>query len=143
MRLSVKQVVTFSQGLVVVALIIVAMGGLSASAAPDLFVGTATATAPEFPGLVITFNFNVDVQPGNVTWEWRFRNVQVESGVLSASVNGSTVSGTLSILGGAATQSGLCCRPCNFTGVISGNQVDGRFDEVSCGGSGTFHLVRL
>ncbi len=94
-------------------------------------------------GTTALFDFIVLVNPGvSASFEWRFRNIQIFTGPLAATVSGSTVTGTMFPTGGVATQQGLCCRPCNFRGTIVGNRVDGTVDPVSCGGEGSFTLVK-
>lgn len=119
-------------------------GGLSRTEALDRWVGTAVVSAS---GQTAAFDFIVLVDPGrSASFEWRFRNVQVFSGPLAATVFGSTVTGTLFPVGGLATRlDSTCCRPCNFSGTIVGNRVDGTFDPVSCtddGSGGTFFLIK-
>lgn len=74
--------------------------------------------------------------------EWRFAGIVLGSGPLAASVSGSTVNGSLFLTGGVAFEPGSVFAPCNFTGTIAGNRVDGTFDPASCGGTGTFVLVK-
>jgi hypothetical protein len=115
-------------------------GGLSPAEATDRWVGTLVASAN---GLSAPFVFIVLVNPGvSASFEWRFQNAQILTGGLAATVSGSTVTGTMFPTGGVAAQQALCCRPCNFRGAIVGNRVDGTLDPVSCGGEGTFFLVK-
>jgi len=128
-------------GWFVIALVILVLaveGGVSRSEAVDRWEGIAVASAG---GQTVAFNFIVLVNPGvSASWEWRFRGVQLLSGPLAATVNGSTVNGTAYSAGGVAFVPGI--PPCNFTGVIAGNRVDGTFDPVSCGGQGSFFLIK-
>jgi hypothetical protein len=114
-------------------------GELSPAVALDRWVGSAVV-------LGLPINFTVLVNPGiSASWEWRYSGVVLGSGPLAATVSGSRVNGTIFTTGGAAFQPGVCCRPCNFTGTITGNRVDGTFDPVSCsddGTGGTFTLVK-
>lgn len=131
MRVSAKQLAVFSLGLVVVLLMVVVVGVTASEAQVTRFVGTATLTAD---GVTFAVDFLVTLAPPtSFTWEWSFRGVVILSGVLSGTQVGSNVSGTLFAAG---------LRPCHFTGVITGNRVDGTFDPVSCGGTGTFVLFR-
>ena len=117
-------------------------GEFSRTEALDRWVGTANISAQ---GVTLPVVFTVLVNPGvGASFEWRFRNVQIFTGGLGATVSGSRVTGTLFPTGGAAAQADpLCCRPCNFKGTIVGNRVDGTFDPVSCGGDGgTFFLEK-
>jgi hypothetical protein len=130
-------------GWFVVILVVVVLavdGGVSRTEALDRWVGTAVVSAD---GESFSLDFIVLVDPGRgASWEWRFRGVQLMSGPLAAFVSDSTVNGTLFVTGGLAAQDPLCCAPCNFSGTIAGNRVDGVFDPVSCGGTGTFVLVK-
>jgi hypothetical protein len=122
--------------MVVVSVLLAVDGGISLAPALDRWAGTAVLGG-------IPVGFIVLVNPGiGASWEWRFGGVQLGSGFLAASVSRSTVNGTLFTTGGAIFEPGVCCRPCNFTGSIAGNRVDGTFDAVSCDGSGTFVLVK-
>jgi len=116
-------------------------GGVARTEALDRWVGTLTGSAE---GITVPFDFTVLVNPGvGASFEWRFRSVQIFSGSLAASVSGSRVNGTMFFTGGLAVQSdSLCCRPCNFSGTITGNRVDGTLDSVSCGGAGIFFLIK-
>ena len=124
---------------VIVVLVVVLLafaGGLSPAAAVDRWVGTITIEG-------VPVAFTVLVNPGvSASWEWRVRGVQVASGFLAASVNGSQVTGTLFTTGGAIFEPGVCCRPCNFSGTIAGNVAQGTFDAVSCDGSASWVLVK-
>jgi hypothetical protein len=123
--------------LLVTVLWVVVDGEVSPAAAIDRWVGNAVGPQG------ITLAFTVLVDPGrSASWEWRFGNLQVASGPLAATVSGSTVKGTLFLTGGAIFDPPFCCRPCNFSGTIAGNRVDGVFDPVSCEGEGTFFLVK-
>jgi hypothetical protein len=128
-------------GWFVIALVIFVLavdGGVSRTEALDRWVGTAVASAG---GITVSFDFIVLVNPGiGASWEWRFLGVQILSGSLAATVSGSTVNGTAFVTGGVAFVPGIL--PCNFTGNIAGNRVDGTFDPASCGGEGTFVLVK-
>ena len=128
-------------GWFVIALVILGLaveGGVSRTEALDRWVGTAVASAG---GQTVAFDFIVLVNPGvSASWEWKFRGVQILSGPLAATVNGSTVNGTAYSAGGVAFVPGI--PPCRFTGTIAGNRVDGTFDPVSCGGTGTFFLIK-
>lgn len=112
-------------------------GEVSPAAALDRWVGTAILGG-------IPVGFTVLVNPGiGASWDWRYQGVQLASGSLAATVSGSSVKGTAFTTGGAIYQPGLCCAPCNFSGTIVGNRVDGAFDPVSCGGGGgTFFLLK-
>jgi hypothetical protein len=128
----------------VVAVLIIGLtvdGSLSPAEASDRWVGVLVASAD---GITAPFTFTVIVNPGvSASFEWRFRNVQIFTGPLAATVSGSKVTGTMYPTGGIATQQALCCRPCNFSGVIVGDRVDGTLDPASCGGNGgTFFLVK-
>jgi hypothetical protein len=113
-------------------------GEVSRSEALDRWAGTAQVSAG---GLSAPFDFIVLVNPGvGASWEWKFLGVSIMSGPLAATVNGSKVEGTAFVTGGAAFTPGI--PPCNFTGTIAGNRVDGAFDPVSCGGTGTFFLIK-
>jgi hypothetical protein len=128
---------------ILIAVLLSLDGQISRAAALDRWVGTAVFSEQ---GATFAVDFTVLVDPGRgASWEWRFQGVQLGSGPLAASVSGSTVNGTLFITGGAGTQVPGCCRPCDFNGVIIGNQVNGTLDSASCsdsGGSGTFTLVK-
>jgi hypothetical protein len=126
--------------IILVVVILAVDGGVSRTEALDRWVGTAAVSAD---GEIIPFVFIILVDPGKgASWEWRYRGVQIMGGPLAATVSGSTVNGTLFVAGGLAAQDPLCCAPCNFSGTIAGNRVDGVFDPVSCGGTGTFVLVK-
>jgi hypothetical protein len=119
--------------LALVALILVVDGGVSQSEAVDRWVGTAIIAAE---GLTVPVDFIVLVNPGvSASWEWKFNRVHILGGPLAATVSGSKVVGTL------FTAEALVA-PCNFSGTIVDNRVDGVFDPVSCGGQGTFFLVK-
>ena len=131
-------------GWFVIALVILVLavdGGVSRTEALDRWVGTLVGSAE---GISVPLTFIVLVDPGRgASFEWRFGSVQVFTGSLAAYVSGSTVTGTLFPTGGLAVQNDpLCCRPCNFRGSIAGNRVDGTLDPASCGGAGTFFLVK-
>jgi hypothetical protein len=109
---------------------------MSPAVALDRYVGTSDLGG-------VTTDLTVLVEPGvGASWTARFRNVVLASGPLAAFVSGSTVEGILFITGGVVVQDPLCCRPCRFTGTITGNRVDAVFDEASCGGPGTFVLTK-
>lgn len=111
-------------------------GGVSPAAAVDRWAGTAV-----IEGTPVAFT--VLVNPGvSASWEWRYQGVQLASGSLSATVSGSTVNGTAFTTGGVIYQPGVCCAPCNFSGTIAGNRVDGTFDVATCGGAATFTLIK-
>jgi hypothetical protein len=127
-------------GILFAVVVLALAGGVSRTEALDRWSGPAVVSAE---GTTIQFDFNVLVDPGkSASWEWRFRAVQIASGPLAAYVSGSTVTGTLFITGGLAARDPLCCAPCNFSGTIAGNRVDGVFDPGSCGGTGTFVLTK-
>lgn len=126
-------------GILVVAVLAVD-GEVSRTEALDRWVGVATISGE---GVVLPVDFTILVNPGvSATWEWRFRGVQLGSGPLAATVSGSRVDGILFVAGGLMAQDPLCCVPCNFTGTMAGNRVDGTFDPNSCGGTGTFFIVK-
>jgi hypothetical protein len=117
--------------LVLVVLFLVVDGSVSKSEAADRWVGTAVISAS---GTTIPVDFIVLVNPGvSASWEWKYFGVHVLGGALAATVNGSRVTGTL-------FTSDALVAPCNFSGTINGNHVDGTFDSNSCGGNGTFFL---
>jgi hypothetical protein len=118
--------------IIILALVTLAVDGeMSPAAALDRWTGTAVVQ-----GFVV--NFTVLVNPGvGASWEWRFNNVVLGNGPLAAFVSGSRVTGTIFTTGGAVFQPGVCCRPCNFSGTITGNRVDGVFDPRTCGDDGT------
>ena len=136
---------TWAWGGFVIVLIIFALavdGAVSRTEALDRWVGTATVSSE---GITLTFDFTVLVDPatGGASWEWRYAGVVVASGPLSASVSGSTVNGSLFFTGGTAFDVAPGdYTPCNFTGTIVGNQVNGTLDQGSCGGTGTFVLAK-
>ena len=117
-------------------------GEVSRTEALDRWVGTATISAE---GITVPLDFTVLVDPGRgASWEWRFRGISLASGPLAATVSGSNVNGQLFLTGGLAFDPNdpASFVPCNFSGSIAGNRVDGVFDPVSCGGTGTFVLVK-
>jgi hypothetical protein len=123
--------------IVIVAVALLAVdGGMSTAAAVDRWQGT----------IVIGGNpiaFTVLINPGvSATWEWRFRGVQLASGFLTASVSGSTVTGTLFTTGGVVFQPGACCAPCNFSGTVNGNQAQGTGDAATCGEASPWVLTK-
>jgi hypothetical protein len=104
----------------------------------DRWSGIAVASAG---GRTAAFQFNVFVEPGvGASWEWRFAGVQILSGPLSAAVSGSAVQGAAFVTGGVGFVPGI--PPCKFSGTIAGNRVDGVFDPDSCGGTGSFFLIK-
>ena len=122
----------------VVVFMLLVDGEFRRTEALDRWTGVATATAG---GITVPFNFIVLVNPGiGASWEWRFQNVQILSGFLDATVSGTKVQGAAFSTGGAAFTPGI--PPCKFSGTIIGNRVDGTFDPVSCGGEGTFVLIK-
>jgi hypothetical protein len=130
-------------GRLVIASVIPALaigGAVSPTEALDRWVGTATISAG---GIATPLDFTVLVDPGRgASWAWRSGSTEVASGPLAAYVSGSTVNGTLFTTGGLAARDPLCCAPCNFSGTIAGNRVDGVFDPGSCKGEGAFFLVK-
>jgi hypothetical protein len=125
--------------LIVVALLAVD-GVLSLAAALDRWVGTVN-----FPEGFLAFVVLVDPGKG-ASFEWRGRNnILVASGSLIGAVSGSRVDGTLFTTGGVIFRPGVCCRPCNFIGTITGNTVNGALDADSCSDRGVaapFSLVK-
>jgi hypothetical protein len=126
-----------------IALVVVVLaidGGFSRTEALDRWTGTAVVTAQ---GVSVPVNFTVLVNPGvSASWEWRVGSLLLGSGPLAATVSGSNVSGQLFLTGGLAFDPNSLFLPCGFRGTIAGNQVQGTFDEASCGGSGNFVLVK-
>lgn len=115
-------------------------GEVSRAAAVDRWVGTAQISAD---GITVPVAFTVLVNPGvGASWEWRYRNALLGSGPLAATVSGSRVNGQLFLTGGLAFDPSSFFVPCNFSGSLTGNQVQGTFDEASCGGNGTFVLIK-
>ena len=136
MRDKIRWMWLFALIIVCVSVILTVDGAFSPAVAVDRWVGTAIIGG--FPVV-----FAVLVNPGvGASWQWVAGNVVVGTGPLSAAVSGSNVTGTLFTTGGAIYQPNVCCAPCNFSGTISANQVSGRFDPVSCGGTGTFVLIK-
>ena len=50
--------------------------------------------------------------------------------------------GQLFLTGGLAFDPTSIFLPCSFRGTLTGNQVQGTFDEAPCGGTGTFLLTK-
>jgi hypothetical protein len=109
---------------------------LSPASAADRWVGTVQGDG-------VTLGFTVVVNPGDgASFQWTFGRTVIASGPLAATVSGSRVNGTLFTTGGIVFKPGVCCRPCNFSGTIFGNTVNGSLDPVSCDGSATFSLSK-
>jgi hypothetical protein len=138
MLASAGRVAMWSCGLIIIlAITLLAIdGAVSTAAAVDRWVGTAVLNG-------IALNFTVLVNPGDgASWEWRYRGTLLAGGPLAAFVSGPQVNGTLYTTGGAVA-SANCCSPCNFSGTIAGNRVDGSLDPITCGGGGgTFTLIK-
>jgi hypothetical protein len=123
-----------------VAILLAVDGAVSRTEALDRWTGTAVISAN---GLSAPVNFIVLVNPGvGASWEWRVGSVVLGSGPLAAPVSGANVSGQLFLTGGLTFEPNAIFLPCGFRGTIAGNQVQGTFDETSCGGSGNFVLVK-
>jgi hypothetical protein len=117
---------------VIVTLLLAVDGGTSPAVALDRWVGTVVING-------VPINFTVLINPGvSAAWEWRFGGVQLASGFLSATVSGSSVSGTLFMTGGALFQPGI--PPCNFSGTVSGTHAEGTADPVTCQGNAFWSL---
>jgi hypothetical protein len=115
-------------------------GGVSPADALDRWVGTAEISSE---GVTFPVTFTVLVNPGvGASWEWRYLNRVLGSGPLAATVSGSRVTGQLFLTGGLAFDPTSIFLPCSFRGTLTGNQVQGTFDEAPCGGTGTFLLTK-
>jgi hypothetical protein len=128
--------VTFCGLAIIFALSLLAVdGAISPAAAVDRWVGTFFLNGP-------AITFTVLVNPGGgATWEWRRGSIQFATGPLQAGVLGSQVRGTLIVTGGVIA-GGTCCRPCDFTGTLSGNRFDGALDADTCGATAPFTLIK-
>jgi hypothetical protein len=127
----------------VVILALVVDGGVSRAEALDEWSGPLVLTSA---GASRVLTFKVLVDPGkSASFEWLSESLQIFAGPLLATVSGSTVTGRLIPTSGLALQIPDCCRPCDFTGIILGNQVNGTLDPESCAsntGTGTFTLFK-
>ena len=115
-------------------LLIVALLGISLAStaqAQPVYRGTMTITIPEG---TFTADFVVVLHPGGpATYEIRYLGQLIDSGLLTATVSGSSVKGLL-ISGGDA---------CPFTATLSGSTATGTLLCAGPGESATFVITQV
>jgi hypothetical protein len=116
---------------VVLAVVILAVAGWSDEATAQVFQGTVFVQG--LPPVDIT----ITLQPGGpALYVMRFGGRQIDAGLLSATVNGSSVQGFIQ-----SFQPGI--RPCFFSGTVSGPTASATLDPVSCGRPGSVLVTRV
>ena len=122
-------------GLLVFAVVVIAITGFAGEAAAQVFQGPFAMTSPT----AVTFTMTVTLHPGGpATYTMATLQGRVfDRGFLAASVNGSSVNGYFQ------TTTFPNTRPCVFSGTVNGPVAILNADPTSCGLVGTVTLTRI
>ncbi len=126
MSISGRRAIPWALGLVLAAILV---GGFAGEAAADVYKGTITFQS------VPSANITITVVPGvSAGYVVTFLGITIDSGGVAATVNGSTVTGTI------FSNNFL---PCNFSGTVNGPTATLNLDPASCGGPGLIVVTRV
>jgi hypothetical protein len=118
--------------LFVLVAIFVAFAGFAGDADAQVYRGTL-----KFDSSPFVFDVTLTLQPGGpALYRLDFLGRTIDTGILVASVNGSSVSGFIQ-----TSQPGIA--QCFFAGTYDGTTVSLRLDVRSCGDGGTVLLTRV